>query len=406
MSISFKADNELITAIRDRAMFNTFAGNQSYVIKGIGDELKVTITPSTFNVSLGSGEAVICGGSTIIDSGNSLTLGANESGYLVIRVDLSQSQENICQFISVPTLIQQNINNGDDLIYDLPLYQYTTSVSAVSSLVDKRDIRDHVMTNLDGGNTGQILSKKTSTNGDFAWISTDYMEVDTLGTYQSATPINADLLEGHNASYFQQKLTAGTGIAISNNTISNVFSNLPAGTDLNNITYNYQGYVNSGASNTPTNTGGSLLVLASNDGKNVYQLFSQYNTTATYIRKLQGGTWRDWVLVATKIQITTILHISEVPTTFTSYDCNWQDYDLLNIVSCQYANYRSNILIPVSQFIGTSTGRRPIVTDVLTTSSLITYQVYQNGEGSVYVQGSLDPTTYRILHIDGIKLGG
>lgn len=221
MSFSFKADNELITAIRDRAMFNTFAGNQSYVIKGIGQELAVTVTPSTLNVSVGSGEAVICGGSTIIDSDNSLTLGANESGYLVIRIDLSQTQENICQFMKVPTLIQQNINNGTDLIYDLPLYQYTTNTSTVTSLVDVRSIRDYADTSLDGGTQGQVLTKRTNNNGDYGWQDTDYMEVDTLSAYEGATPINADLLEGHNASYFQQLLSAGTGIDITGNVISN-----------------------------------------------------------------------------------------------------------------------------------------------------------------------------------------
>lgn len=218
MSFSFKADNELITAIRDRAMFNTFAGNQSYVIKGIGQELAVTVTPSTLNVSVGSGEAVICGGSTIIDSDNSLTLGANESGYLVIRIDLSQTQENICQFMKVPTLIQQNINNGTDLIYDLPLYQYTTNTSTVTSLVDVRSIRDYANTSLDGGTQGQVLTKRTNNNGDYGWLDTDYMEVDTLGAYEGATPINANQLEGHNASYFAPKSEIGT---LSNLTTTN-----------------------------------------------------------------------------------------------------------------------------------------------------------------------------------------
>lgn len=268
MSISFKADNELITAIRDRAMFNTFAGNQSYVIKGIGNELKVTVTPSTFNVTLDNGEAVICGGSTIIDSGNSLTLGANESGYLVIRVDLSQTQENICQFLNVPTLIQQNINNGNDLVYDLPLYQYTTNGSIVSSLVDVRDIRDHALSALDGGSQGQILTKLSSNDGDYGWKNTDYMEVDTLGTYQSATPINADLLEGHNASFF---------IPLEITTPS--FSSLPYTYSNSNITSNmvviYSTLSNPSAQTsnwTVTTSNGSLKVSGSINGSTTLTL--------------------------------------------------------------------------------------------------------------------------------------
>lgn len=303
MSFSFKADNELITAIRDRAMFNTFAGNQSYVIKGIGQELAVTVTPSTLNVSVGSGEAVICGGSTIIDSDNSLTLGANESGYLVIRIDLSQTQENICQFMKVPTLVQQNINNGTDLIYDLPLYQYTTNTSTVTSLVDIRSIRDYADTSLDGGTKGQILTKNSNNNGDFSWKDTDYMEVDTLGSYEGATPINADLLEGYSASYFQRLLTVGTGIDISNNVISNQFANLPSGTDLNTIRYNYQGYAPT-PTNAPSSASYNLIVVCRKDGLSGLQIASKYNDTVVYARTwyTSSGTriWNNWKRIITE----------------------------------------------------------------------------------------------------------
>lgn len=298
MSFSFKADNELITAIRDRAMFNTFAGNQSYVIKDIGDELAVTVTPSTLNVSVGSGEAVICGGSTIIDSDNSLTLGANESGYLVIRIDLSQTQENICQFLKVPQLIQQNINNGTDLIYDLPLYQYATNTSTVTSLVDVRSIRDYADTSLDGGTQGQVLTKISNNNGDYGWQNTDYMEVDTLGTYDSATPINADQLEGHPASYFQQALTAGTGIDISNNTVNNYYRPLST-PNLNDIKYRFIGYVFT-STNYPTgaNANGMLMAIPSNNttSAHIYQQYAPYNSNDIYTRRYNANssTWTSW----------------------------------------------------------------------------------------------------------------
>ena len=280
MSFSFKADNELITAIRDRAMFNTFAGNHSYVIKGIGQELAVTVTPSTLNVSVGSGEAVICGGSTIIDSDNSLTLGANESGYLVIRIDLSQTQENICQFMKVPTLIQQNINNGTDLIYDLPLYQYTTNTSTVTSLVDIRSIRDYADTSLDGGTTGQVLTKNSNNNGDFGWADTDYMEVDTLGTHEGATPINADLLEGHSANYFQQKLLT--------------FIDLGLIADLNLSNYEtfkkYVGYTNPTSQNRPDTAGSGFVITSISSssfrGRQIY-----FSDQGIFTRMLNNNAW-------------------------------------------------------------------------------------------------------------------
>lgn len=140
MSISFKVEDVSISAKRDRAMFNTFAGNNSYIIQGIGDELLVTSSSSSFVVSLGTGEAVICGGSMLSEgSATTLTLQENQSGYIIIRVDLSQTGDNICRFMNVTSLVQENIND-DGLVYDLPLYQYSTNGSGVSSITDRREI--------------------------------------------------------------------------------------------------------------------------------------------------------------------------------------------------------------------------------------------------------------------------
>lgn len=140
MSISFKVEDVSISAKRDRAMFNTFAGNRSYVIQGVGDELAVASSSSSFVVTLGTGEAVICGGSMLSEgSASTLTLQENQSGYIVIRVDLSQTGDNICRFMNVASLVQENIND-DGLVYDLPLYQYSTNGSGVSSITDRREI--------------------------------------------------------------------------------------------------------------------------------------------------------------------------------------------------------------------------------------------------------------------------
>lgn len=141
MSLSYKVENVSISAVRDRAMFNTFAGNESYIVKGIGNEMAVTYNPSSFVVTLGTGEAVICGGSTTSEGEtNSLTLDANQEGYLVIEVNLALTGDNICQFKNVSTIVQGNINNGTDLIYDMPLYQYRTGASGVSTMTDMRKI--------------------------------------------------------------------------------------------------------------------------------------------------------------------------------------------------------------------------------------------------------------------------
>lgn len=140
MAISFKVDGVEISAIRDRTMFNTFAGNKSYVCKGIGDEMAVSYSAGSFVVTLGSGEAVICGGSAVSSGNESLSLNANASGYLVLRVDLSETLENICKFMAVASLVQTNINNGTNTVYDLPLYRFVTNSTGISTITDVREL--------------------------------------------------------------------------------------------------------------------------------------------------------------------------------------------------------------------------------------------------------------------------
>lgn len=141
MAVSFKVEDVNISAIRDRAMFDSFANNQSYVIKGIGDELSVDYSAQSFQVTLGTGEAVICGGSMISEgTPDLLTLGSNETGYICIEIDLAQTGTNVCRFVNVAELTQENINDGSSMVYDFPLYQYTTTENGVQNMVDVRSI--------------------------------------------------------------------------------------------------------------------------------------------------------------------------------------------------------------------------------------------------------------------------
>lgn len=247
MSINYKVEGIDISAIRDRAMFNTFAGNVSYVIKDIGDELKVTSAPTSFIVTLGTGEAVICGGSTLVSANENLTLTANQSGYLVLRVDLSQTGTNVCRFMNVSSLVQKNINNGVDLVYDLPLYQYTTNANGVATLTDKRKIQNNALNDLSNSK--------------------------------------------------QNNLVAGRGIQLSNSNISNVFTNLTS-PNLNDIKYNFQGYVTT-ATNMPSGVAnsGELCVIANSANTLCYQLYSPNNSNNIYIRNF-NSTWSGWETIA------------------------------------------------------------------------------------------------------------
>lgn len=139
MSLSFKTDNVEISAVRDRIMFRSFTNWEDYIIRNIGDEFELTYSSSSLVVSMGTGEAVICGGSTIAEGTNEITLGANEEGYIVIRVDLAQIGNNICQLKKVPEYIHEDINQGG-LIRDLELAYYRTNTNGVTVLTDLRNI--------------------------------------------------------------------------------------------------------------------------------------------------------------------------------------------------------------------------------------------------------------------------
>lgn len=67
-----------------------------------------------------------------------------------------------------------------------------------------------------GGTQGQIIVKQSSTDGDADWEDPDYMTVDELAVYQGATPINADLLDGNTR---QQIISSAVSEAVSEATL-------------------------------------------------------------------------------------------------------------------------------------------------------------------------------------------
>lgn len=142
-----------------------------------------------------------------------------------------------------------------------------------------------------------------------------------------SSPTNNDILltnssgqaidSGKKLTDLQNKLTAGTGIDISNNVISNQFANLPSGTDLNTIRYNYQGYAPT-PTNAPSSASYNLIVVCRKDGLSGIQIASKYNDTVVYARTwyTQSDTriWNDWKRIIT--EPVTLWENSSVDTTF------------------------------------------------------------------------------------------
>lgn len=157
MAFKIMADNlQEISAKQDGALYNVALNDQDFIIGGLGDEMALSYIG--LDVSVGSGEAIVHGRHITSESVNSITLPSNESGYLVLRVDLSQAIGNEARLFATPTLTFEEIN-WQGTIYDFPLATFTTQTTTISSFVDERKIKGDVGTDLI---IGTLLSGQTS----------------------------------------------------------------------------------------------------------------------------------------------------------------------------------------------------------------------------------------------------
>lgn len=187
MALYGMADNNVnIPASRDGAMYNVFANGSDFVIAGIGSELEVTYTNSSFLITLGSGEGVVGGRhvTEITENGanSTLQLDANETGYVVVRMDLTQPAGSETYLYATPIIVQQDINDTGT-VRDLPLYQYTTDGSGVSSMIDLRSIKSSAMPDII---TATLTAGATSITISHPSIDTDSI----LAFYTSIYGVN------------------------------------------------------------------------------------------------------------------------------------------------------------------------------------------------------------------------
>lgn len=136
-------NNVVIPAERDGALYNFLVGGQDYVFANIGDAFEITPSASSFLITLGTGEGVVSGRhvteETVNNANSMIQLEANSSGYVVIRVDLTRPAGTEAFLYATPVLSAQDLNNNGT-VHDLPLYQYATNGSGVSSFTDIRPL--------------------------------------------------------------------------------------------------------------------------------------------------------------------------------------------------------------------------------------------------------------------------
>lgn len=80
----------------------------------------------------------------------------------------------------------------------------STAVKSVNNELPDAQGNVDVVALPDGGTQGQILTKQSSTDGDADWEN-PLINYEITGQVPSGTPLNADLLQGHPASYFATK---------------------------------------------------------------------------------------------------------------------------------------------------------------------------------------------------------
>lgn len=139
MTLKVMADNRVeISAKQDGAVYNVALGDKDFIIEGLGDEFAMSYTGLV--VSVESGEAVVHGRHITADETEQITLPQNQSGYLVLRIDLTQVSGAEAMLYATPTLTNEEINWSGN-IYDMPIATFTTSNTGVTNFEDVRKIK-------------------------------------------------------------------------------------------------------------------------------------------------------------------------------------------------------------------------------------------------------------------------
>lgn len=124
-------------------MMNTFAQNKDYIIKDIGEEFECLFQEGSLDIQVGTGQAIIGGRSIVAEESNTLSLQANSTIYLCLRIDLSQVEGQVGMlYANTSSEIEQgNLNDDSSAIRDLLLAIITTDSNGITNVEDKRTIQ-------------------------------------------------------------------------------------------------------------------------------------------------------------------------------------------------------------------------------------------------------------------------
>ena len=211
MALRIMADNsQPISCSQDAALYNVLCNDKNFVIKGIGDEFGIDYSSTSMNITIKSGECVICGRHIYSTGNNTLTLPANTSRRVVLRYDMTNP--DFCSFVLLTTgtpIKHENINNNGTYS-DLELGVVYTNGSGVEDFFDRRTKRGSMgmWETLYGGAIfgGQSIDLDTSkysklritavlgdVNGSFEIdldVPLNYVDTETEPTYASSCVVS------------------------------------------------------------------------------------------------------------------------------------------------------------------------------------------------------------------------
>lgn len=96
-----------------------------------------------------------------------------------------------------------------------------------------------------------------------------------------------------------------------------------------------------------------------------------------------------------------IFYKSNIPTTATSYSCDWTKYDTLVITASQYGNHTCSVEVPISYFQNTEQNRRVIINDFITG---VNFEVYKNGNDAIYIKAN-ELSSKAVIFVYGTYIG-
>ncbi|HFU4203827.1 TPA: hypothetical protein ACGO8F_001425 [Streptococcus suis] len=186
--VGYQFDRARVSASKDAALYNSLANGSSFILANQGDGLAVTTSGLTVTVK--TGMALICGRLVEVIAPITVSIPASSKGYLVIAIDLSESNtssgtigssnyivvNNQLSVKFVTSLTQQNISDGG-LLYTFSLGAVTSTASAVTftrsqgtvstiqSLVEQLDLANKAIQAI---NDAQKVATRTASIGNGA----------------------------------------------------------------------------------------------------------------------------------------------------------------------------------------------------------------------------------------------